>query len=197
MYPKQFELLIESFRKLSGVGAKTAERYAFEVLNWEDETWKKFVDAIQNTKTKLHQCERCGNISEETLCEICKDNTRDQHVICVVQEVRDIAAIEKINEYQGQYHVLNGVINTSKGILPDDLNIASLVERVKQQEVKEVIIAMNPTIEGETTALYLGKLLSEYPLKVTRLAHGLPIGSHIDYADELTLLKALENRTEL
>ena len=197
MYPKQFELLIESFRKLSGVGAKTAERYAFEVLKWEDETWKQFVDAIQNTKTKLHQCERCGNISEETLCEICKDNTRDQHVICVVQEVRDIAAIEKINEYQGQYHVLNGVINTSKGILPDDLNIASLVERVKQQEVKEVIIAMNPTIEGETTALYLGKLLSEYPLKVTRLAHGLPIGSHIDYADELTLLKALENRTEL
>ena len=197
MYPKQFELLIESFRKLSGVGAKTAERYAFEVLNWEDETWKQFVDAIQNTKTKLHQCERCGNISEETLCEICKDNTRDQHVICVVQEVRDIAAIEKINEYQGQYHVLNGVINTSKGILPDDLIIASLVERVKQQEVKEVIIAMNPTIEGETTALYLGKLLSEYPLKVTRLAHGLPIGSHIDYADELTLLKALENRTEL
>ena len=197
MYPKQFELLIESFRKLSGVGAKTAERYAFEVLNWEDEKWKQFVDAIQNTKTKLHQCERCGNISEETLCEICKDNTRDQHVICVVQEVRDIAAIEKINEYQGQYHVLNGVINTSKGILPDDLNIASLVERVKQQEVKEVIIAMNPTIEGETTALYLGKLLSEYPLKVTRLAHGLPIGSHIDYADELTLLKALENRTEL
>lgn len=197
MYPKQFELLIESFRKLSGVGAKTAERYAFEVLNWEDDTWKQFVDAIQNTKTKLHQCERCGNISEETLCEICKDNTRDQHVICVVQEVRDIAAIEKINEYQGQYHVLNGVINTSKGILPDDLNIASLVERVKQQEVKEVIIAMNPTIEGEITALYLGKLLSEYPLKVTRLAHGLPIGSHIDYADELTLLKALENRTEL
>ena len=197
MYPKQFELLIESFRKLSGVGAKTAERYAFEVLNWEDDTWKQFVDSIQNTKTKLHQCERCGNISEETLCEICKDNTRDQHVICVVQEVRDIAAIEKINEYQGQYHVLNGVINTSKGILPDDLNIASLVERVKQQEVKEVIIAMNPTIEGETTALYLGKLLSEYPLKVTRLAHGLPIGSHIDYADELTLLKALENRTEL
>lgn len=197
MYPKQFELLIESFRKLSGVGAKTAERYAFEVLNWEDDTWKQFVDAIQNTKTKLHQCERCGNISEETLCKICKDNTRDQHVICVVQEVRDIAAIEKINEYQGQYHVLNGVINTSKGILPDDLNIASLVERVKQQEVKEVIIAMNPTIEGETTALYLGKLLSEYPLKVTRLAHGLPIGSHIDYADELTLLKALENRTEL
>ena len=197
MYPKQFELLIESFRKLSGVGAKTAERHAFEVLNWEDDTWKQFVDAIQNTKTKLHQCERCGNISEETLCEICKDNTRDQHVICVVQEVRDIAAIEKINEYQGQYHVLNGVINTSKGILPDDLNIASLVERVKQQEVKEVIIAMNPTIEGETTALYLGKLLSEYPLKVTRLAHGLPIGSHIDYADELTLLKALENRTEL
>ena len=197
MYPKQFELLIESFRKLSGVGAKTAERYAFEVLNWEDDTWKQFVDAIQNTKTKLHQCERCGNISEETLCEICKDNTRDQHVICVVQEVRDIAAIEKINEYQGQYHVLNGVINTSKGILPDDLNISSLVERVKQQEVKEVIIAMNPTIEGETTALYLGKLLSEYPLKVTRLAHGLPIGSHIDYADELTLLKALENRTEL
>lgn len=167
------------------------------MLNWEDDTWKQFVDAIQNTKTKLHQCERCGNISEETLCEICKDNTRDQHVICVVQEVRDIAAIEKINEYQGQYHVLNGVINTSKGILPDDLNIASLVERVKQQEVKEVIIAMNPTIEGETTALYLGKLLSEYPLKVTRLAHGLPIGSHIDYADELTLLKALENRTEL
>ena len=197
MYPKLFELLIESFRILSGVGAKTAERYAFEVLNWEDDTWKQFVDAIQNTKTKLHQCERCGNISEETLCEICKDNTRDQHVICVVQEVRDIAAIEKINEYQGQYHVLNGVINTSKGILPDDLNIASLVERVKQQEVKEVIIAMNPTIEGETTALYLGKLLSEYPLKVTRLAHGLPIGSHIDYADELTLLKALENRTEL
>ena len=196
MYPKKFELLIDSFQKLTGVGAKSAERYAFEVLEWDKEDRDMLIEAMIGLESDIHKCKECGNLSEDELCEICKDQSRDHTVICVVQQVRDIAAMEKIHEYTGIYHVLNGVINTSKGILPDDLNIDYLLERINET-TKEVIIATNPTVEGETTALYLAKLLEKKNVTVTRLAHGLPMGGHLDYADELTLLKAMENRIKL
>ena len=179
MYPKKFEALVECYRRLPGVGIKTAERYAF-----------------QNAKEGLKKCAVCGNLSEEDTCDICGDQSRNSQIICVVQSPKDVIAMEKTKEYSGVYHVLNGVISTSKGILPEDINIDSLLNRISE-ETKEIIIATNPTVEGETTALYLSKLLEKYPVTVTRIAHGLPMGGHLDYADELTLIKAIEGRKKM
>lgn len=192
MYPEKFEELIHAFTKLPGVGYKTAERYAFTYLNWDDEMKSQFTDALKNAKTEIHRCKVCGNLSEGDECAICKDMSRNRKIICIVQNPKDITAIESMQEYRGVYHVLNGVINTSKGILPDDLNIPSLVSRVNS-DIEEVILATDPTMEGETTALYIQKLL-EGRTKVTRLAHGIPVGGHLDYTDSMTLLKAFENR---
>lgn len=196
MYPKKFEALIESFRKLPGVGLKTAERYAFHVIEWNEETLDEVIQSLQDIKHGLQKCSVCGNLSEEEECEICKDRKRDHSIICVVQSAKDVIAMEKTKEYEGVYHVLNGVISTSKGILPEDINIASLLERINE-DTKEIIIATNPTVEGETTALYLSKLLENYDVVVTRIAHGLPMGGHLDYADELTLIKAIEGRKKM
>ena len=196
MYPKKFEALIESFRKLPGVGLKTAERYAFHVIEWDDETLDEVIQSLQDIKHGLQKCKVCGNLAEEEECEICKDRKRDHSIICVVQSAKDVIAMEKTKEYEGVYHVLNGVISTSKGILPEDINIASLLDRINE-DTKEIIIATNPTVEGETTALYLSKLLENYDVVVTRIAHGLPMGGHLDYADELTLIKAIEGRKKM
>lgn len=196
MYPKKFAALVEQFRRLPGVGMKTAERYAFDVLEWDPEDIDRMIAGLIDVKENIHTCEICGNLAEDTHCPICEDLSRDTHVICVVQSPRDVIAMEKTKEYGGVYHVLNGVISTSKGILPEDINIQSLMERINEQ-TKEVIIATNPTVEGETTALYLAKLLEQYPVQVTRIAHGLPMGGHLDYADELTLIKALEGRKKM
>lgn len=196
MYPKKFETLIEAYRRLPGVGLKTAERYAFQTLEWDEETIDMFIQAMMDVKTGLKQCEVCGNLAENDECDICKDYTRNKHIICVVQSAKDVIAMEKTKEYAGVYHVLNGVISTSKGILPDDINIDSLLERIND-ETSEIIIATNPTVEGETTALYLSKLLDKYKVTVTRIAHGLPMGGHLDYADELTLIKAIEGRKKM
>ena len=196
MYPKKFEALIESFRKLPGVGAKTAERYAFHVIEWDEETLDQVIESLTNIKDGLRKCAICGNLSEQEECEICKDHERDHSIICVVQSAKDVIAMEKTKEYQGVYHVLNGVISTSKGILPEDININGLLERINE-DTKEIIIATNPTVEGETTALYLSKLLEKYNVVVTRIAHGLPMGGHLDYADELTLIKAIEGRKKM
>lgn len=195
MYPKKFENLIDSLRKLPGVGLKSAERYAFDMLDYSEEDINAFVESLQGLK-ELRYCERCGNLSEDHLCDICKDETREQDIICVVQSAKDVVAMEKTNEYHGLYHVLNGVISTSKGIMPEDINLASLLQRL-DESVKEVILATNPTVEGETTALYIAKLLESKPVIVTRIAHGLPMGGHLDYADELTLVKALEGRSKM
>ncbi len=192
MYPKKFEDLIHAFQKLPGVGAKTAERYAYTVLDWDEDSLNEYIDALNHIKTGIHRCSICGNLSDGTKCIICEDETRDHNLICVVQTPKDIAAIEGIQEYHGVYHVLNGTINTQKGILPDQLNIKSLIERINE-ETKEIIIATNPTVDGETTALYLEKLLED-KVKVTRLAYGIPIGGHLDYTDTLTLLRAFEGR---
>ena len=196
MYPKSFEKLIEAYKRLPGVGAKTAERYAFSTLDWESEDVQVLIDALVNVSTNLKHCKICNHLSEDDLCEICKQESRDKKVICVVQTSKDVIAMEKTNEFKGTYHVLGGVINTSKGIFPEDLNIDSLVERI-DESVEEVILALDPTIDGETTSLYITSLLSNKDVNVTRLAHGLPRGGHLDYADELTLTKALQGRKKV
>lgn len=193
MYPKKFENLIDSLKMLPGVGLKSAERYAFDMLNYSDEEIDLFIQSLIDLKEHISYCNICGNLSDGDTCEICKDHDRDQSVICVVQSPKDVIAMEKTHEFNGMYHVLNGVISTSKGIMPEDINLAALLERIND-DTKEVIIATNPTVEGETTALYIGKLLETRGINVTRIAHGIPMGGHLDYADELTLIKALEGR---
>ncbi|MBM6678582.1 recombination mediator RecR [Faecalicoccus pleomorphus] len=193
MYPKKFENLILVFQNLPGVGRKTAERYAFETLNWEQQKKEEFVNALQVLIDGVDTCKVCGNLSDGDICSICSDQNRDHTLLCVVQSPKDILAIESIQEYKGVYHVLNGVINTSKGILPEDINIDSLVDRINKDEINEVILALDPTVEGETTSLYIEKLIGKDVL-VTRLAYGIPMGGHLDYTDSLTLLKAFQGR---
>ena len=196
MYPASLEKLIESFRLLPGVGAKSAERYALCMMDASEEDVEAFAKALLDIKSKLKVCPVCGNLTEDEKCSICSDESRDQNTICVVQSIKDVVAMEKTNEYTGVYHVLQGLISTTKGILPEDLNIQSLIDRVGE-ETKEVILATNATMEGETTALYLDKVLSRKGVLVTRIAYGLPMGGHLDYADELTLIKAFEGRKKL
>ena len=186
MYPKKFASVVDLFQKLPGVG----------VLDWDKEDINRMITALIDMKEEIHTCEVCGNLAENTKCPVCEDTSRNHGIICVVQSPRDVIAMEKTNEFSGVYHVLNGVISTAKGILPEDINIQSLLNRINDT-TKEVIIATNPTVEGETTALYLAKRLEKYPISVTRIAHGLPMGGHLDYADELTLIKALEGRKKM
>lgn len=196
MYPQKFNDLVDIFKKLPGIGEKTAQRYVFQILSWSEDEIEEAIEAFTNIKKGIQKCKTCGSMCDDDFCELCKDNNRNKKIICVVQSDKDIIAMEKTNEYNGSYHVLGGVISTSKGILPDDLNISSLIERI-DESIEEVIIATNPTIEGETTALYLSKLLEPKQVKVTRIAHGIPMGGHLDYADELTLIKALEGRKQM
>jgi recombination protein RecR len=196
MYPNVLLTLIENLRKLPGVGAKTAERYAFALLSLSDDEIQIMAKALIESKTKLHFCNICGNITDKDKCSICADSKRNHSVICVVQDVKDVVAIERIKQFDGVYHVLHGVISTSKGIMPDDLSIESLLLRTNEP-IDEIILATNPTVEGEMTALYLAKRLENKVGKITRLAHGLPMGAHMDYADELTLIKAMEGRHKI
>ncbi len=197
MYPKALEDLIEEFKVLPGVGSKIAERYALLMLEQSEEDVHRFAQALLRVKNEIKTCKRCGNYSEQDLCSICQNENRKATTICVVESAKDILAMEKTREYDGVYHVLQGVLSSTKGILPEDINIASLISRVKQGETEEVILATNPTMEGETTAMYLDRLLSEEGVLVTRIAHGLPMGGHLDYADELTLIKAMEGRKKM
>lgn len=196
MYPKALQSAIEQLRKLPGVGQKTAERYAFALLNYNAEEIQDFANSIIEAKKTLHPCRICGNLSQNDLCDICGDYRRDQTMICVVQDVKDVAALERMAEYKGLYHVLGGVISTQKGILPEDINLETLMPRLTS-EVKEVIIATNPTMDGETTALYLAKRLEKQSCTVSRLAHGIPMGGHVDYVDDMTLIKAMEGRKKM
>lgn len=194
MYPKSLQELIESFRELPGVGEKTAERYALAILDSNENDVRRFAEKLVEVKTKLHYCKKCGNLTENDECEICRDENRNHDVIFVVQSVKDVIAMEKTNEYHGVYHVLNGLISTTKGIMPEDLNIESLLNRAKV--ANEIILATNTTMDGETTAMYLNKLLKEVcpNVLITRIAHGLPSGGMLDYADEMTLAHALSDR---
>ena len=194
-YPNSFEELVECFKMLPGIGTKGAERMVYHILAMDDDQVQRFSQALIDFKSNIQYCQRCGHICEGELCEICKDETRDQSVICVVESPKDVFAMEKVREYHGLYHVLHGTISMIDGKTIDDLNINSLFERL--DGVKEVIIATNPTREGETTALFLAKLLAKKGIETSRIANGLPIGSNIDYADELTLLKSLEGRKKI
>ncbi|MBO0476365.1 recombination protein RecR [Vagococcus sp. DIV0080] len=196
-YPTPIAKLIESYMKLPGIGAKTATRLAFYTINMREEDVTEFAKSLISVKRDLHYCHICGNITDEETCDICRNPNRDKSTILVVEETKDVMSMEKMREYKGLYHVLNGVLSPMDGTGPDDLNIASLIKRLHGEEVTEVIIATNATTDGEATAMYLSRLIKPAGIKVTRLAHGLAVGSDIEYADEITLLKAVEGRTEL
>ena len=194
LFARPLAELIAELEKLPGVGPKSAQRLAYHLLKATDAEAHRLSDAIRNAKAKLRFCSVCQNISENETCEICLDTRRDRTTVCVVGEPRDIAAVERINEYKGQYHVLHGLMSPMDGIGPEQLRIKELLHRIGENEIQEVILATNPTIEGDATALYLASLLKPIGMKVTRLAHGMPIGGELDYADQATLLSAFEYR---
>lgn len=196
-YPKTINDLIECFKKLPGIGEKTAERLALSTLDMDDEIIKLFQQSLSNIKTKIHRCPKCNNLCEDDLCEICKSTNRDNKVICVVEEPKNVILFEKIGSYKGLYHVLDGLISPLDGVNPEDINLASLLERIKNDKVEEIILALKPSIEGETTSLYISKLLEKENIKITKLAHGIPIGVDMEYIDIMTLEMALEDRTSV
>lgn len=187
--------LINEFSKLPGVGKKTAQRYAYKIINMSEHEAQVFADAIVGAKKRVHFCKVCGNFTEEEICEVCK--TRDSSTICVVKEPKDVISLEKLHEFKGVYHVLHGVIDPMSGVSPNDIRIKELLLRVGEGNVKEVIMATNPDVEGEATALYIAKLLKPLGVTVTRLSRGIPIGSELEYTDEVTLTRALLERKEI
>ena len=196
-YSPSIEKLIQSFEKLPSIGNKTAARLAFYMLNASEEETNEFVNSIINAKKNLKYCSKCYNISDTDPCPICANPKRDQTTICVVEDVRDIIAMERTHEFKGVYHVLHGSISPMNGIGPDDIKIKELLSRLMDGQVKEVILATNPRVEGEATAMYLSKLIKPLGIKVSRIAHGIPVGGDLEYTDEITLTKALEGRREL
>jgi recombination protein RecR len=196
-YPEPIAKLIESFSRLPGIGPKTAARLAFYVLRMKEEDVIDFAKALVNVKRNLSYCSVCCNITDTDPCRICSDKSRDVSAICVVQEPKDLVAMERTREFHGQYHVLQGAISPMDGLGPDDIRIAELVRRLGDERVQELILATNPNIEGEATAMYLSRLVKPFGIKVTRIAHGLPVGGDLEYADEVTISKALEGRREL
>lgn len=189
--------LIEHFRALPGIGQKTAVRLAYHVLDMDAAAAKSLAGAILEAKEKIGYCNTCFNLSDRNPCAICADKKRDHSVICVVEQPQDVAAMERMHEYKGVYHVLHGALSPLEGVGPDDLRIKELLTRLYDTSVKEIIMATNPNVEGEATAMYIAKLLKPSGIKVTRIAHGLPIGGDLEYADEVTLAKAMENRREI
>ncbi|NBJ70878.1 MULTISPECIES: recombination mediator RecR [Clostridia] len=196
-YPEPISKLIDSFTKLPGIGPKTAARLAFFVLNMQEDDVLDFANSLVNAKRELTHCSVCGHITDQDPCAICQDTSRDQSIICVVQDPKDVIAMEKMKEYHGKYHVLNGVISPMDGIGPEDINVPSLIQRLKDEEVEELILATNPNIEGEATAMYISRLVKPSGIRTTRIAHGLPVGGDLEYADEVTLSKALEGRRDV
>lgn len=197
MYPLPIARLIEEFSKLPGIGKRSAERLAFHILKQSEENVNSFSKALTDAKEKITFCPVCQSLTDATPCAICSNPKRDQSVICVVENPKDILAMEKTKEYSGVYHVLHGVISPIDGVGPDDLKIKELLIRTKDGNVKEIIMATNPSIEGEATAMYISNLFKNFGIKVTRIAHGLPVGGELEYADEITLTRALEGRHEI
>ena len=197
LYTASFSKLIEVFQKMPGVGHKSAVRMAYYVLSLSDEDAQKMISAISDAKEKIHYCSLCQNITETDPCEICSNERRDSSLICVVEQPKDVIALEKTREYYGIYHVLHGAISPMDGIGPDDIKIKELVARVASGDINEVIMANSPSIEGEATAMYISKLLKPFGVKVSRIAYGLPVGGDLEYADQVTLVKAIEGRHEI
>ena len=196
-YAKPLNKLINELSRLPGIGGKTAQRLAFHILSMEDKDAFELADSIKTAKTSMNYCSVCGNLTDTDPCSICADDTRDKSTICVVESPKDVVAMEKIREYKGYYHVLHGAISPMDGIGPDDINLKSLIVRLQDESVKELIIATNPNIEGEATAMYIARLIKPSGIRVSRIAHGIPVGGDLEYADEVTLLKAMEGRREL
>ena len=186
--------LIDEFAKLPGVGKTSAQRLAFYVINMEQDQVVNFAEAILDVKRKVRYCEKCFNLTDQTICDICNDAKRDPHIMCVVESPRDLLAIENTKEFNGHYHVLHGAISPMEGIGPNEIKLKELILRLQSDETNEIIIATNPSIEGEATAMYISKLLKGTDIIVTRLAHGIPVGGDLEYADEVTLAKAIEGR---
>ncbi|MDD3383347.1 MAG: recombination mediator RecR [Bacilli bacterium] len=196
-YPVSFEKLVESLTRLPGIGTKSAERMAYQIIDMDMKDIQEFASSLIDSKTKIHHCKICGQITENEFCDVCLDESRDDSIICVVQTPKDAFALERAKEYKGKYHILHGVISVTNGTGPSDINISTLIERISKGNIKEIIIATNPNIEGETTAHYIAKVLEKYDVIVTRLAYGLPVGGNLDYTDEFTLLKAIEGRKKI
>ena len=197
IYPKAIAALIEQFQKLPSIGPKSAQRLAFHILKLPMTEVKKFSEALITAKEETKTCEVCFNLSTTSPCEICSSSSRDRSVICVVSETKDLIAIEKTNEYKGLYHVLQGLISPMDGIGAEDIRIKELLTRLTDERVEEVILALSPSVEGEATSLYLSKLIKPFGIKISRIAFGLPVGADLEYADEVTLAKAIEGRREL
>jgi len=196
-YPEPISKLIDSFTKLPGIGPKTAVRLAFFVLEMEDDDVVEFAKALVSAKRELSHCSVCGHITDSDVCSICKDPHRNGSILCIVEDPRDVIAMEKMREFNGKYHVLHGSISPMDGIGPEDINVPSLIKRLKDEDVSEIILATNPNVEGEATAMYISRLVKPSGIRTTRIAHGLPVGGDLEYADEVTLAKSLEGRREL
>lgn len=196
-FPTSLEVLIDKFASLPGIGKKSAQRLAFHILDLSDVDANSFANAIIDAKHNIHFCSICQNITEDDICAICKSESRNSSIICVVTEPKDVLSIEHGNEYNGLYHVLHGVLSPMRHVGPDDIRIKELLTRVAENDIEEVIMATNPDTEGEATALYISKLLKPFNIKITRLAYGIPVGSNLEFADDATLNRAIEGRTEL
>lgn len=196
-YAKPLANLIRELSKLPGIGGKSAQRLAFHILSMDDREAENLANSITRAKSSMKYCSVCGNLTDRDPCEICSDENRDHSVICVVEQARDVAAMERMKEYNGLYHVLHGAISPMDGIGPEDINLKQLILRLQQNDVREVILATNPTIEGEATAMYAARLIKPSGIRVTRIAHGIPVGGDLEYTDEITLSKAMEGRREL
>ncbi|NLY87484.1 MAG: recombination protein RecR [Clostridiales bacterium] len=197
-YPRSLNRLIHELSKLPGIGGKTAQRLAFHILSLSNNEALSLAEAITKAKENLRYCPICGNLTDHEICTICSDSSRDKSIICVVENPQDVMAMERIREYNGLYHVLHGAISPAEGIGPNEINLKSLITRLQGgDDVKEIIIATNPNIEGEATAMYISRLIKPAGIRVTRIAHGIPVGGDLEYADEVTLLKAMEGRREI
>lgn len=197
LYPESLVNLIDEFQKLPTIGRKSAERLAMSIVDRDKDFVDEFAKSLLEVKSRIHSCEICGNLTEEDICDICKDITRNEECLCIVEDVKNLIAIEKSHAYRGRYHVLGGLISPSDDIGPDKLNVDKLLERIDKEDIKEVILAISSTIEGETTSLFLTGLLSNRNVKITKLAQGIPVGSNLEYFDQLTLERALEDRREI
>ena len=197
MYPDSIKSLIESFKFLPGIGEKTAERLAFSVLELEEEQVEYFSESITNVKNNIHKCDVCNTLTENDMCFVCKDETRDNNVLCVVEDTKNVFLFEKLGMFHGKYHVLEGLISPLDGVNPEDIGLDKLIDRITKENFKEIIFAFKPSIEGETTSLYIKRILDGLDVKVTRLASGVPIGADMEYVDSLTLERALNDRKEI